>query len=52
MRINKLGQYYKTFFSVTNERAKQARVFFHNNLFRPSLMYASQARAYKSEAPF
>ncbi len=42
----------KLFTAVMFESSKYARVFFPGKLLQQSLMFASIARAYTSEAPF
>jgi hypothetical protein len=42
----------KTFFFVSYERAKKARVFVPGKPFQPSLMYLSKDGAYLDEATF
>jgi hypothetical protein len=48
-----VGPYSQHFiFIVTYEWAQKAKVFVHVRPFQPSLMFASRAGAYPSEAPF
>jgi hypothetical protein len=51
-KVYPLGQCYKTFFSVTNECAKQARLFVPGRLYKPSLMFEYKTKSLpRSGAP-